>query len=166
MKRLLSLLSMLLILGLVQAQHDLATTSVDPSADAAAIARMRHKMDSIRKYRPTVAIVLSGGGAKGAAHVGALEYIEEIGIPIDMVLGTSIGVLVGGLYAMGHPVALIDTILVNMDWSVMMSDFVPTEKLNYRRRKFNETYALHIPFYYDKNKRMSDRKGSRKKYVV
>jgi Predicted esterase of the alpha-beta hydrolase superfamily len=152
---------MLLILGLVQAQHDLATTSVDPSADAAAIARMRHKMDSIRKYRPTVAIVLSGGGAKGAAHVGALEYIEEIGIPIDMVLGTSMGGLVGGLYAMGHPVALIDTILVNMDWSVMMSDFVPTEKLNYRRRKFNETYALHIPFYYDKNKRMSDRKGGR-----
>ncbi|MBO4504248.1 MAG: patatin-like phospholipase family protein [Bacteroidales bacterium] len=162
MKRLLSLFSMLLMLCFAYAQHDLATTSIDPSADAAAIARMRHKMDSIRKYRPTVAVVLSGGGAKGAAHVGVLEYIEEMGIPVDMVVGTSMGGVVGGLYAMGYPASLIDTILVNMNWSVMMSDFVPTEKLNYRRRKDNETYALRIPFYYDNDKNVSDRK--RRKY--
>ena len=153
MRKLLIIIGSILLLVTAHAQYDLATTSVDPAADAIAIARMRQKMDSIRKFRPTVAVVLAGGGAKGAAHVGALEYIEELGIPVDMVLGTSMGGLVGGLYAMGYPAALIDTILVNMNWSVMMSDFVPTEKLDYRRRKFNETYALRIPFYYENDKK-------------
>ena len=58
---------------------------------------MRSKMDRIRRRRPTVALVLSGGGAKGAAHVGVLRFLEEEGIPIDMVLGPSMGGLVGGL---------------------------------------------------------------------
>ena len=55
-----------------------------------------------KEKRPIVALVLSGGGAKGAAQVGALKYIEELGIPIDFVCGTSIGGLVGGFYAMGY----------------------------------------------------------------
>lgn len=153
MRKLLIIIASLVLSVSAQAQYDLATTSIDPAADAMAIARMRHKMDSIREFRPTVAVVLAGGGAKGAAHVGALEYIEELGIPVDMVLGTSMGGLIGGLYAMGYPAALIDTILVNMNWSVMMSDFVPTEKLDYRRRKYNETYTLRIPFYYENDKK-------------
>jgi NTE family protein len=51
-------------------------------------------MDSIRQHRPTVALVLSGGGAKGAAHVGVMEYLEKIGMPIDLVVGTSVGGLI------------------------------------------------------------------------
>ena len=57
--------------------------SVDPKSDSVAIANMRERMAQIRKQRPTVALVLSGGGAKGAAHVGVIEYIEELGIPVD-----------------------------------------------------------------------------------
>ena len=74
---------------------------IDPKADAEAVARMQKRMAEIRKHRPTVALVLSGGGAKGAAHVGVIDYIEELGIPVDMVLGTSMGGLVGGLYSLG-----------------------------------------------------------------
>ncbi len=155
MKKILLFLAAICLFTSVQAQYDLATTSIDPKADAVAIKRMRHKMDSIRKYRPTVAVVLAGGGAKGAAHVGALEHIEELGIPVDMIIGTSMGGLVGGLYAMGYPAATIDSILVNMNWNVLLSDFVPTEKLNYYRRKYNEKYALRIPFYYEKDKKWS-----------
>lgn len=131
--------------------YQLASSSVDSTADAKAIARMRHKMDSIRKHRPTVALVLAGGGAKGAAHVGALEYIEELGIPIDMVLGTSMGGLVGGLVSMGYPAKTIDTILSSTNWSLMLSDKVPIDKMSYLRRRYNEIYPLRIPFYYEDN---------------
>ena len=64
----------------------MSARGVDPKADAEAVARSQKRMAEIRKHRPTVALVLSGGGAKGAAHVGVIEYIEELGIPVDMVL--------------------------------------------------------------------------------
>ena len=54
------------------------------------------------KARPKVGLVLSGGGAKGAAHIGVLKYIEEAEIPIDYIAGTSMGAIVGGMYAMGY----------------------------------------------------------------
>lgn len=148
----------------------LSTPSVNPYADSVAIAKMRVKMDSIRKHRPTVAVVLAGGGAKGAAHIGVLEYLEEQGIPVDMVLGTSMGGLMGGLYAMGHPAKVIDSFLVNTDWSVMMSDNVPSSKLPYTRRSFNETYAMRIPFHYEHEEdeliSASDRKAIRNKVLT
>lgn len=131
------------------AQNNLSTPSIDPQSDAMAIAKMRHKMDSIRKYRPTVAVVLAGGGAKGAAHIGALEYLQELGIPIDMVLGTSMGGLMGGLVAMGYPPTLIDSILVHTDWGTMLSDKVPSGMVSYHRRKFNERYMIRIPLHYE-----------------
>ena len=73
---------------------------LDPS-DARAVASMRARMEQIRKKRPTVALVLSGGGAKGAATVGALKYLEQYKFPVDMVVGTSIGGLIGGVYSIG-----------------------------------------------------------------
>ncbi len=54
------------------------------------------------KSRPKVGLVLSGGGARGAAHIGVLKYIEEMGIPVDYIAGTSMGSIVGGLYALGY----------------------------------------------------------------
>ena len=65
---------------------------LDPEATAA----IRARMDDIHRDRPTVALVLSGGGAKGAAHIGVLHYLESIGMPVDLVVGTSIGGLMGG----------------------------------------------------------------------
>lgn len=149
MKKYIIFLSIICIAFSATAQNALATSSIDPEADAVAIAKMRHKMDSIRQYRPTVAVVLAGGGAKGAAHIGALEYIEELGIPVDMVLGTSMGGLMGGLYAMGYPAKTIDSILVSTNWNVMMSDNVPSNSLSYQRRKYNETFAIRPPFFYE-----------------
>ena len=58
--------------------------------------------DSLGRTRPKVGVVLSGGGAKGSAHIGALKVIEEMGIPVDFVAGTSMGSIIGGLYCMGY----------------------------------------------------------------
>ena len=111
MKRLVSVILLSVLLA-----GTLTARGIDPVADSLVCAQMRERMAEIRKYRPTVALVLSGGGAKGAAHVGVLEYIEELGIPVDMVLGTSMGGLIGGLYALGYPVSQIDSLVRNMDW--------------------------------------------------
>ena len=125
--------------------------TVDPGGDSLAVARMREKMDEIRKHRPTVALVLSGGGAKGAAHVGVLRYVEELGIPVDMVLGTSIGGLVGGLYSLGYKVDEIDSLFCNMDWDWVLSDELARDYISYTDTKYKEKYLISIPFYYEKD---------------
>ncbi len=74
--------------------------------------------------RPTVGLVLSGGAAKGLAHVGALREIEAAGIPIDVVAGTSMGAIVGGLYALGTPVDSLETLVVSRDWTALFTGSV------------------------------------------
>ena len=112
---------------------------------------IRHKMDSVRttRHRPTVALVLSGGGAKGSAHVGVIRYLESIGMPIDMVMGTSMGGLVGGLYSLGYKSAHLDSLLRGIDWDFTLSDKVPRHYLSYSTIKYKEKYVLSFPFYYD-----------------
>ena len=127
------------------------SASVDPEGDAKAIAEMRIRMDEIRKYRPTVALVLSGGGAKGAAHVGVIGYIEELGIPVDMVLGTSMGGLIGGLYALGYSVEEMDSLVRNMDWNWVLSDRLSRKYVSYTDTKYKEKYMLSIPFFYERD---------------
>ena len=100
MSRILSYL--MLLFAIVISTARAGAYSVDPKGDSLAVMQMRERMDHIRQYRPTVALVLSGGGAKGAAHIGVIRYIESLGIPVDMVLGTSMGGLIGGLYALGY----------------------------------------------------------------
>ena len=113
---------------------------------------IRRKMDQVRstKHRPTVALVLSGGGAKGAAHVGVIEYLESIGMPVDLVMGTSMGGLVGGLYALGYDSGHLDSLLRSIDWDMALSDKVPRDYLSYSTNKYKEKYVLSFPFYYDK----------------
>lgn len=118
--------------------------------DIKAKKEIQAKMAKIRKRRPTVALVLSGGGAKGAAHIGVLKYLESIDMPIDMILGTSMGGLVGGFYALGYNGYQMDSIIRTIDWSMMMSDKLPREYVSYNETKYNEKYALSIPFFYDK----------------
>jgi len=72
--------------------------------------------------RPSVALVLSGGEARGFAHIAVLEIIEEMGIPLDMIAGVSSGAIVGGLYAAGHSPAMILEALSDMDWASFFSD--------------------------------------------
>lgn len=125
--------------------------TVDPVGDSLVIAKMRYKMERIRRERPTVALVLSGGGAKGAAHVGAIRFLEKVGIPIDMVLGTSMGGLIGGLYSLGYSPDQMDSLLRSLDWGVMLSDQIPSEYRSYQQRKYKEQYVFAVPFYYSQN---------------
>ncbi len=75
--------------------------------------------------RPTIALVLSGGGARGFAHIGVLKVIEEIGLPIDIVVGSSMGSVVGGLYCSGYSPADIDALSRDVDWQWLISDARP-----------------------------------------
>lgn len=149
MKRTLSYVLMIVLLltgsGLMSAR------GIDPQADSAAVASMRARMDEIRRYRPTVALVLSGGGAKGAAHIGVIRHIEELGIPVDMVLGTSMGGLIGGLYALGYTTDQMDSLVRNMDWDWVFSDKLSRKYVSYTDTKYKEKYLLSIPFFYERD---------------
>lgn len=92
--------------------------------------------------RPIVAVVLSGGGAKGVAHIGALKVIEETGIPIDIICGTSMGALVGGLYSLGYTPEELDSIVRSQDWTTLLSDRIDPDLLNLHQREEQNTYAL------------------------
>lgn len=120
---------------------------IDPRADSLAVERMKERMAVIRQTRPTVALVLSGGGAKGAAHVGVIRYIEELGIPVDMVLGTSMGGLIGGLYSLGYTVDQMDSLVRNMDWNWALSDRLSRKYITYSDLKYKEKIsAFHSVF--------------------
>lgn len=124
---------------------------IDPAADSLAAVQIKKKMAGIRKHRPTVALVLSGGGAKGAAHIGVIRVLESYGIPVDMVLGTSMGGLVGGLYALGYTPDQMDSLIRNIDWGWAFSDELPREYASYADMKYKEKYLISVPFYYEKD---------------
>ena len=123
--------------------------SANPEADSIAFAKVRARMDSIRQYRPTVGLVLAGGGARGLAHLGVIKLIEELGIPVDVVTGTSMGGLIGGLYAMGYKHDQLDSLVRDIQWPVMMSDKIPNEYVTYKLRKYRERYMFRVPFHYE-----------------
>ena len=149
MKRILSYFS--IALCLILSQLPTMANSIDPKGDSLAFAKMRQRMAEIRKVRPTVALVLSGGGAKGTAHVPAIQYIEELGIPVDLVVGTSMGGLIGGLYSLGYTVHEMDSIVRNMDWAWALSDKLSRDYITYTDMKYKEKYLLSIPFYYERD---------------
>ena len=149
MKRIVSVI--LMILCLASGYCQVSAQSIDPKVDAEAIARMREKMAEIRKHRPTVALVLSGGGAKGAAHVGVIKRVEELGIPVDVVLGTSMGGLIGALYSLGYTPYQMDTLIRNIDWAWVLNDKLSRKYISYEDMKYKEKYLLSIPFYYEKD---------------
>ena len=106
-----------------------------------------YSQDTTRvKARPKVGLVLSGGGAKGAAHIGVLKYIEEAGIPIDYIAGTSMGSIVGGMYALGYSSDEILDIISDVDWDRLISDQVDREKISYNSKYESRTQAIIIPF--------------------
>ena len=148
MKKILTLL-LVCCSTLAFGQYKPFMASVDPVGDSIAFAKVRARMDSIRQYRPTVAVVLGGGGARGMAHLGVLHYMEEMGIPVDLIGGTSMGGLIAGLYSFGYGEHYLDSLVRSIDWSVMMSDRVPDDFQTYRVRKNKERFAINIPFHYD-----------------
>ncbi len=94
--------------------------------------------------RPKIGLVLSGGGAKGAAHIGVLKVIEQNKIPIDYVVGTSIGAYVGGLYALGYSVDDIEHIMLNIPWDDSYSDLVSRSLLSFERKELRDLYNIPI----------------------
>lgn len=89
--------------------------------------------------------MLGGGGAKGAAEVGVLKVLEEADIPVDYIAGTSIGAIVGGLYAIGYDAADIDSLYRNQNWLFLLSDQVKRESETFLSKEEREKYIVHIP---------------------
>ena len=99
-----------------------------------------------QRPRPKVGLVLSGGGAKGMSHIGALKIIEELGIPIDYVVGTSIGSIIGGIYALGYNADDLDSLVRSQDWDLLMKDQVRRQDVSYAFKEDNDRFLLTIPF--------------------
>ena len=152
LKRLvISLLAMVLpAVGALAQDKYSSSFGLGGESDDRALAEINARMDSIRQYRPTVALVLSGGGAKGAAILGTLRMIEKMQIPVDMIIGTSVGGLIGGLYSIGYSPDYLDKMIRRIDWSLALSDRIHRDYIPYSRIKYKERYALSIPFYYSK----------------
>lgn len=98
------------------------------------------------QQRKTVAVVLMGGGAMGAAHVGALKVLEEAGIPIDYIVGTSMGGLVGALYAIGYDAHSMDSLMKQQDWGHLLSDDIYRHNLPERMRETDKTHIVSLPY--------------------
>ncbi|MCK7512930.1 MAG: patatin-like phospholipase family protein [Desulfobacterales bacterium] len=85
--------------------------------------------------RPKVGLVLGGGGAKGAAHIGVIKVLEELRIPADYVAGTSMGAIVGALYASGLSAAELEKTLTSIDWDDMFTDSPPRKDIEFRKKR-------------------------------
>ena len=95
--------------------------------------------------RKTVGVALSGGGAKGAAHIGVLRALEAQGIPVDYVAGTSMGAVIGGLYAMGYTPDQLDSIIKAQDWTLLLSDNTTLKSQTLAERENTSKYVVSIP---------------------
>lgn len=102
----------------------------------------------VAEQRPRVALVLSGGGARGAAHVGVLRVLEEMRVPIDLIVGTSAGAVVGGLYASGMSPDEITVFLTDLDWDRALTDRPPRRNLSFRRKEDDARYLTRLEIGY------------------
>lgn len=101
---------------------------------------------SIKPPRPKVGVVLGGGGAKGASHIGVLKYLEELDIPIDYVAGTSMGSILGGLYALGYEPDEMTRLISDMQWNEYIGNKIDRIYLSKEVRDRLKTSLLNIPF--------------------
>ena len=127
MKRILLMIAAVLMVSTVSAQPDsvsLASQKTGPQT------------------RKKVGVVLSGGGAKGMAHIGVLKVLEKAGIPIDYITGTSIGSIVGGLYAIGYNSHSLDSMVRTQDWTYVITDKEDLRKQSLNDRKKDNTYLF------------------------
>ena len=96
-------------------------------------------------HRPRIGLVLSGGGARGAAHIGVLEVLDQLHIPIDAIAGTSMGAVVGGLYASGLSATEIASVANSLNWQDAFRDRPPRAELTYRRKEEDESFLVNFP---------------------
>jgi NTE family protein len=98
------------------------------------------------KEKVRVGVVLSGGGAKGMAHIGALKVIEEAGVEVDYIGGTSMGAIVGALYAAGYSAIELDSIFRAIDFTNLIQDNLPRDAKTFYEKEDSERYAITLPF--------------------
>ncbi|UUZ56741.1 patatin-like phospholipase family protein [Massilia sp. H-1] len=96
--------------------------------------------------RPRVALVLSGGGARGFAHIGVLRTLRELRVPIDIVVGTSMGSVLGGAYAAGASVSDLEKMARQTDWDRVVADRPARQDLEFRRREEDTILPSRIEF--------------------
>ena len=134
-------------------QSGLAGAQSSPSADAAPApptARMVGKTgtpaaaNDTLKSRPKIALVLSGGGARGAAHVGVIKVLEEMHIPIDFITGTSMGALIGASYASGTSIKELEDRLASADWNDLFTDISPRADRSFLRKEEDQARLLKL----------------------
>ncbi|MFS1903436.1 patatin-like phospholipase family protein [Vibrio lentus] len=112
------------------------------AATAAQVDSSEHAELKQAHKRPTVAVVLAGGGAKGAAHIGVLKALEEMQIPVDYITGTSMGAYVGGLYATGMSADEIESFIYTVDWNRGYRDRVNRSDRRVRDKEYEDRYQL------------------------
>jgi NTE family protein len=132
------------LVTLAQAPHVTANTVPSASTTSPAPAATGTSASESTPRRPRIGLVLSGGGARGLAHIGVLKELEAARIPVDVVVGTSMGSIVGGLYASGMPPAEMERRVLAMDWSAMFATRPPREELALRRKA--DDARLSLPF--------------------
>jgi len=97
--------------------------------------------------RPKIGYVFSGGGAKGMAHVGVLKVLEEAGLKPDYITGTSMGSIMGGLYSIGYSADELAQLIKNIDWSTVLTNEIPSNKVLMQRKHEYQRYLLEMPVY-------------------
>ncbi len=101
---------------------------------------------TVDDQKPKVGLVLSGGGAKGFAHIGVLKVIDSLGVKVDYIAGTSMGAIIGSLYASGYSGKQLDSIFESLDFDAVISDDLPRSSKSIYERNNNEKYGVILPF--------------------
>jgi len=101
--------------------------------------------EPVKKERPKVGLVLSGGGAKGFAYIGLLRVMQEVGLRVDYVGGTSIGSIIAGLYAIGYSPDEIERMVKEQDWAPLLIDEIPRKYIAYEEKEFLENSLVSLP---------------------
>src|SRR5690606_14050310 len=92
--------------------------------------------------RPRIGLALSGGGARGGAHIGVLRALDELRVPVDYIAGTSIGAVVGGFYAAGHSIDDLEELVRTIDWDTAFLNITPRQLRSFRRKRDDDSFLV------------------------
>src|SRR5690606_3429336 len=123
----------------------LLTFTLAIACTLSAVPRSAPAQDATPASRPKVGLVLSGGGARGFAHIGVLKVLEENRVPVDVVGGASIGGVIGALYAMGKSPAEIEALVSQLDWDKLFATSTSYDNLSFRRKEDRKNIPGPIP---------------------
>jgi NTE family protein len=112
------------------------------SGSLAAAAAAQPSTDGVAPARPSVGLVLSGGGARGGAHIGVLKALEELRVPIDYIAGTSIGAVVGGFYVSGMTVDDLEQLVESLEWETAFLNVTPRRLKSFRRKRDDDLFLV------------------------